>query len=440
MIKISPLEGITYNLNAVNISDVVAPPYDVISEKEQEELYNLSPNNIVRLILGKILPDDNDKNNRYTRAASDFKKWLSQNVLKKADNPCIYYYIQEYTTSKKEFIARKGFIASNRIEDFSKDTVMPHEYTMGGPKADRLKLMKECKANFSQIFMLYSDPEKEVDKVFTLPEKPFIDVTDKQGVRNIVYIIDDTSIIDKITKLMSDKTLLIADGHHRYETSIAYRNYMREQNPNFKEDDKFNFVMSYFTNLDDENLKVFPTHRIITRNLNSEKLLDDLKKYFDIKEYSFNSENKEQIRDQFTKDLESQSNENIVFGAYFKNVDKYYLISLRDKDAVNKVLEKKEVPPVLRKLDLTVLHKIVISDMLAFSDDDQMKQNGIAYIKKEEEALEAVESNAAEVVFIMASPKIQAIKDVSKEGYRMPQKSTYFYPKLLSGLVLNPLD
>lgn len=440
MVKISPLEGITYNSNNVNIENVVAPPYDVISGQEQEELYNLSDYNIVRLILGKTFSEDNENNNRYTRAASDFRNWIDNNVLVKSDKPCIYYYIQEYTTSKGEFISRKGFIAKNRIENYSKDTVMPHEYTMGGPKADRLKLMNECKANFSQIFMLYSDPEKRVDKAFTLPKKPFIDLKDKQGVRNIVYIIDDKQVINKVVELMNDKTLLIADGHHRYETAIAYRDCMREQNPDWNEDSNFNFVMSYFANLDDENLKVFPTHRIITRDINAKVLLNDIRKYFDITEYSFDRANKISARENFVKELELKSNDNIVFGAYFKNVDKYYAISLREKDAVNTILETKDIPPVLRKLDLTVLHKIIVSDMLCFSDEDQMKQNGIAYIKKEEEAFEAVENDAAEVVFIMTSPKIQDIKDISREGYRMPQKSTYFYPKLLSGLVISLLE
>lgn len=440
MIKVSPLKGITYNLDKVDIKNVIAPPYDVISEQDQEKLYNLSENNIVRLILGKIYKDDNDNNNRYTRAADDFHSWLETGALKKSSKPCIYYYIQEYTTDKGEFVSRKGFIARNRIEDFASGNVLPHEYTMGGPKADRLKVMKASKANFSQVFMLYSDPEKQVDKAFILPEKAFIDVTDPQGVRNIVYIIDDQAVINKVCALMTDKTLLIADGHHRYETAIAYRNYMREQNPDFKEDDKFNFVMSYFTNLDDENLKVFPTHRIITRKLNATELLKDLKQYFDIEEFSFNKSNKNDVRTEFTKEIEKRAEKNIVFGAYFKNVDKYYLISLREKEIVNQILEDRNVPDVLKKLDLSVLHKVVITDILGFSEEDQMKQNGIAYIKKEDEAIEAVENNAAEVVFIMASPKIQDIKEVSKAGFRMPQKSTYFYPKLLSGLVLNPLN
>ncbi|MDD3014261.1 MAG: DUF1015 domain-containing protein [Candidatus Gastranaerophilales bacterium] len=431
MVKISPIRGITYNLGNVDISDVIAPPYDVISNIEQEELYNISPYNIVRLILGKTSPLDNETDNRYSRAKEFFNDWLDKDVLVYSDKPCIYYYIQNYTTTKGNKVSRKGFIANNFLEEFSNGKVLPHEYTMGGPKEDRLKLMKECQANFSQIFMVYSDPEKEIDKIIKLPDTPFIDVTDKQGVQNIVYIIDHEDVIAKIQELMEDKAVLIADGHHRYETALAYRDYMRSAKPDYKEEDKFNYVMSYYTNLDDEGLIVYPTHRIITRPVDTKVLINKLEEYFKITEYP--------SRDKFLEELETLSQNNIVFGIYFKNLKNYFLVELKDKESVDKILDKKNIPDVLKKLDLTVLHKIVTSEFLGFSEEDQMKQNGIKYIKKEEEAFEAVESNSAELVFLMASPKIKDIKDISQAGYRMPQKSTYFYPKLLSGLVINPL-
>jgi uncharacterized protein (DUF1015 family) len=337
-------------------------------------------------------------------------------------------------------VSRKGFIANNYIEEFDTKNVLPHEYTMGGPKQDRLSLMKQCKANFSQIFMVYSDPEKEIDRAVILPEKPFIDVTDDQGVQNIVYIIDDSQILEKIEQVMQDKTLLIADGHHRYETAIAYRDYRRENEPDYSKDAPFNYVMSYYTNLDDENLLVFPTHRIIKRKTDISKLFEDIKKYFDITEFSFDSTTQTDTREFFVQELEKTVLENIAFGICPKGENKYYIAKLREKEQINNILEGKGVPDVLKKLDLSVLHKVVLGDFLGFSEEDQMAQNGIKYIKKEEEAFEALDGGLAEVVFVMASPKIKDIKDVSQEGYRMPQKSTYFYPKLLSGIVINPLN
>jgi len=440
MVKVAPLTGITYNLNKVRISDVIAPPYDVISSEEQENLYNKSPYNIVRLILGKINPDDTETNNRYTRAAEDFKNYLEQKALISSDKPCIYYYIQNYTTTKGDKISRKGFIARNLIEEYEKGNIMPHEFTMGGPKEDRLKLMKTCKANFSQVFFAYSDPDGEIDKAIKLPEKPIINVTDDQGIQNILYAIEDEKVLNKISKIMADKKVLIADGHHRYETSIAYRNFRRKENPDWKDEDDFNYVMAYYTNLDDENLKVYPTHRIVKREIDKKKLLEDIKKYFDVSEYIFDDTTREAVKEKFVATIEETALTKIAFGACFKDENKYLLFKLSNKQAVDKILAEKDVPEVLRKLDLSILHKIVLSDFLGFSEEDQLKQNGVKYLKKEAEAFEAVENKQAEVVFIMATPSIQLIKEVSSQGYKMPQKSTYFYPKLLSGLVINPLD
>lgn len=440
MVKVLPLKGVVYNQNKVKISDVTAPPYDVISSEEQEQLYETSPYNIVRLILGKINPEDTDTDNRYTRAAEDFKKFLDEKVLIQSEKPCIYYYIQNYTTAKGEKVSRKGFIARNLIEEYEKGNIMPHEFTMGGPKADRLKLIKACKANFSQIFFAYSDPEKAIDKALKLPETPVIDITDSQGIQNILYVVEDTEVLNKISEIMSDKKILIADGHHRYETATAYRNFRREQTPDFKDEDGFNYVTAYYTNLDDENLKVFPTHRIVTRKIDKKALLENSAKYFDTAEYKFDEATREDVKERFVNDIEETAKSKIVFGICFKGENKYILFKLREKETTDTILDEKGVPEVLRKLDLSILHEIVLSDFLGFSKEDMLKQNGVKYLKKEAEAFEAVENLHAEVIFIMATPSIKLIKEVSGQGYKMPQKSTYFYPKLLSGLVINLSD
>ncbi len=440
MVRISALEGVTYNAGKVNISEVIAPPYDVISPAEQDKLYSICDYNVVRLILGKDQPGDNESENKYSRSAECFSRWLSGGTLVKEDKPCIYYYIQNYTTSKAEVISRKGFIARNYIETYEEGGVLPHEHTMGGPKQDRLKLMKACKANLSPLFMAYSDPDKEIDKALKLPETPLIDVVDDQGIQNIVYFIDDPEVIAKVTELMKDKQVFIADGHHRYETSIAYRDFRREHDPGYGKDDAFNWVMAFYTNLDDENLRVFPTHRIVTKEVEKALLIENLEKYFDSVRYNFDAATKEQVKEKFVNDIEDFARDTIAFGVYFKDENSYYIFKLREKEAVNRVLDEKDVPEVMKKLDLTILHKIVLSDFMGFSQDDQLKQNGVKYLKKEKEAFESIENKQAEVVFIMATPSIRLIKEVSLQGYKMPQKSTYFYPKLTSGLVINPLD
>ena len=462
MVEVRPLNAIVYNQEKVNMNDVIAPPYDVILDDYREELYQRSEYNIVKLILAKGSKDLSDENNRYDEAKKNFHQWLDEKVLVKLEKPCILYILQRYTTENGKKIERKGFIARNRIEDFSTKKILPHEFTMGGPKEDRLNLTKKCEANFSQIFMVYSDAEKQIENSIDFAQKPFIDVTDDNGVQNLVYKIEDAKTIDLIEKVMQDKTLLIADGHHRYETAMNYRElrhaeFISASNPIAQADTilkqvqddvevGYNYVMSYFTNLDDENLLVFPTHRIITKWVEPYVLLDKIKKYFDLEEFQFNGQSKNEVKAKFLQSIENENEKQISMGLYMKNVNKFYLLTLKSRSgiparqqSVEEILDEFEVPDVLKNLDLTVLHKVLITKELGYTQEEQMAQDGIKYIKQESEAFDLVDSGKAEASFIMAYPKIKDIKEISEAGYRMPQKSTYFYPKLLSGIVINPL-
>ncbi len=422
MVDVKPLEALVYNQNKVDIKDVIAPPYDVITSEEQQRLYDRSKYNIVRLILSSA-------KDRYEDAKESFENWQKEGVLVKCEKPSIFYIIQKYTTENGRKVERKGFIAKNHVEEFSSKKILPHEFTMGGPKEDRLKLTRACEANFSQIFMVYSDPSMTIENEIApkyMANGPFIDVTDDKGVQNLVYIIDGEDDIAKIHTLLKDKTLLIADGHHRYETAL---NYSKEaKNPEAQ------YVMSYFTNSEDDNLIIFPTHRIITKFIEPYVLLESVKKYYDMTDYTFTSQNKEEIKAKFLADLEKSNAERISMGLYMKNVNKFYLLALKDG-----VLDTIDTPDVLKKLDLTVLHELIISNELGYSKEEQMSQDGIKYIKQEFEAFDMIDKGTAEASFIMAYPKMQDIKDISAAGYRMPQKSTYFYPKLLSGVAINPL-
>lgn len=429
MVEVKPLNAIVYNQDKVDMSDVIAPPYDVILDDYREELYKRSDYNIVKLILAKGSKDLSEANNRYDEAAKNFKAWLENQILVNIYPPCILYLLQKYTTEDGKNITRKGFIARNKIEDFSTKNILPHEFTMGGPKEDRLNLTKKCEANFSQIFMVYSDSEKQIEKAVDLSGEPFIDVTDDNGVQNIVYKIDDEKTLALIEKVMKNKTLLIADGHHRYETALNYSKI--NTNPEAQ------YVMSYFTNLDDENLLVFPTHRIITKWIEPYVLLEKVKKYFDVQDFEFNGLNKNEVKAKFLQAIEDANTKQISMGLYMKNVNKFYLLTLREN--VDGILNEFEVPDVLKKLDLTVLHKVLITKEFGYSEEEQMAQNGIKYIKQESEAFDLIDMGKAEASFIMAYPKIKDIKEISEAGFRMPQKSTYFYPKLLSGIVINPL-
>ena len=422
-IEIKPLEALVYNQDKVDINDVIAPPYDVISSKYRDELYQRSPYNITRLILSNA-------EEPYEDASKNFEEWIKNDILIRTEKPVILYLVQKYKLNGKE-VTRKGFIARNKIEDFSTRNILPHEFTMSGPKEDRLKLTKACRANFSQIFMVYSDPEKQIENAVDLSSAPFIDVTDDNGVRNTVWKIEDEQTIRLIEEVLKDKTLLIADGHHRYETALNYRNFLGENAG------EANYVMSYFTNMDDD-LLIYPTHRIITKWIEPYVLLETIKKYFDVKDYTFTGANKAEVKQEFLKSIEKSSKDKISMGLYMKNVNKFYLLTLRED--VSGILDGFKVPEVLKNLDLTVLHKVILTKELGFTEDEQMAQDGIKYIKVENEAFDMIDSGKAEASFIMAYPKIEDIKRISTAGYRMPQKSTYFYPKLLSGIVINPLQ
>ena len=432
MVDVKPLNAIVYNQDKVVMNDVIAPPYDVILDDYREELYKRSEYNIVKLILAKGSKDLSDPSNRYDEAKMNFDKWLNDEILIKLEKPCILYIVQKYTTEQGRKIERKGFIARNKIEDFSTKKILPHEFTMGGPKEDRLNLTKKCEANFSQIFMVYSDPQKQIENAIDFTQKPFVDVKDDAGVQNLVYKIDDEKIILLIEKVMQDKTLLIADGHHRYETAMNYRN-LQPQNDYAD----YNYVMSYFTNLDDENLLVFPTHRIITKWIEPYVLLENVKKYFNLVDFQFDGKTKKEVKAKFLQAIEDENEKHITMGLYMKNVNKFYLLTLRED--VSSILDEFAIPDVLKKLDLTVLHKVLLTKEFGFTQEQQMAQDGIKYIKQESEAFDLVDLGKAEASFIMAYPKIKDIKNISEAGFRMPQKSTYFYPKLLSGIVINPL-
>ena len=419
---IKPIDAIVYNQDKVNINEVIAPPYDVITSDLQENLYKKSPYNIVRLILTKGY-------NRYVDAKKFFEKWLNEGILIHTKKPCIFYLVQKYTTENGKKIERKGFIAKNKIEKFESKKVLPHEFTMGGPKEDRLKLTKSCEANFSQIFLVYNDPEKQIENKIAskyLSKKPFIDTIDDNGVQNIVYLIDDEDDIKVFQDTLADKSTLIADGHHRYETAMAYSE--------ISDSPEAQYVMSYFTNANDENLVIFPTHRIITKFIEPYILIEAVKKYFDLEEFNFSSTNKAKVKEQFVAAIEESNKKVISMGLYMKNVNKFYLLKLK-----NGMTDLVDAPEVLKKLDLTVLHDLIITKELGYSAQEQMAQNGIKYIKQEFEAFDMVDLGKAEASFIMAYPKMKDILDISSQGYRMPQKSTYFYPKLLSGVVINPL-
>lgn len=440
MAEIVPFRGVLYNPDKVgDLNKVMAPPYDVISPKKQDELYERHPNNIIRIILGKTSPEDRPGADRYSRSAADLEKWLGEGVLAHDEKPSLYYYTQTYTQDGSKH-TRKGFIGLSRLVDFGKG-IHPHEKTLSGPKADRLKLMQACDANMSCIFTLYSDPVLKVNQLLeaaTAGKAPDMDVTDDDGIVNRIWRVDDRQTLDGVIESMKDKSLFIADGHHRYETALNYRNEMREKVGNYTGNEPFNFIMMYFSNMDDEGMTIWPTHRVVhsLKNFDADAFLSRCKEYFDCREFSYASGSEPQVRDAFMQELEKSGKATVSLGLHIRARDIYYLLSFKSNDVMDKVFGD-SIPDVFKGLDVTVLHSLVFARILGMTQEAQEKQENLIYVKSYDEAINACSNDQNQLVFLLNATKIEQVKSVALAGFVMPQKSTYFYPKLLSGLTLN---
>lgn len=418
----------------------MAPPYDVISPALQEDLYRRSPFNIVRLILGKTGPDDSAESNRYSRAAADFAAWQAQGVLSRDSEPSLYLYDQIYAVEDGSAVTRKGFIALTRLEDFSSGVVKPHEKTLAGPKADRLLLTRACSANFSPIFSLYSDPCCALEALgqrFKAGE-PVIDVADDDGVRHRLWPVDDTAFIARVRELLESKPLFIADGHHRYETALNYRDEMRAQHPGFTGREPFNYVLMYFANMEDQGMTIFPTHRLIfgLPDFSAASLVQRLHDDFLVEEMQIDpSDNAAlaNLRQQLARAGQSAR----ALGLYLGN-RRFVMLTLKDEKRMDQLFDPRS-PAALRTLDVSILHRLILEEYLGITAKDQENQTYLRYVKGFGEPFASVDRGDGQMAFLLNPTRMSEVRDVANAGEKMPQKSTYFYPKLLSGLVINPI-
>ncbi len=442
MAEIKAFSGLLYDSEKIgDLHSVMAPPYDVISTKFQDELYERHPNNVIRLILAKTGEEDTPGNDRYSHAAADLQSWLDSGVLKTDDSDSIYYYTQTYTTAEGEVLTRKGFMSLVRIEEFGEGRIHAHEQTLSGPKADRLKLMEACKANFSSIFSLYTEPELAINALLAKvaeATEPVIDVLDDSGIANRVWRVNDPQIIGVVADIMKTKTLFIADGHHRYETSMNYKRLMSERNPVHTGNEPYNYVMMYFSNMDDEGMTIGPTHRVIHSldSADADALLEECKKYFDFKEFTYNHDTSDEVRAAFVEALKTSGESTTTIGIGAASKSAYYLLSLKTSETMDSVFGD-TIPEVFKSLDVTVLHALILNKILGITQEAQAKQTNIQYVKSYDEAFNAFDGTDNQFVFFLNATRIEQVKSVAEAGHVMPQKSTFFYPKLLTGLVMN---
>ncbi len=443
MATIRPFRGILYNKARVHdFSTVTAPPYDVISPSEQDGLYELSRFNVVRLILGKEFPEDTPDANRYTRAKSAFQDWLQADVLRQDKSPSIYIYEQEHELKNGKTAKRIGFIALVKLEPLDTGRIRPHEKTLSKPKQDRFNLLKTARASFCQIFGLFSDPRNEINPILSQESKaePEIEVVDNDLVTHRLWKIDNPLVIEAVARIMSDKTLYIADGHHRYETALKFQEEMTQDTTDPNGTELFNYAMMTLVEMNNQELTVLPIHRVLKNVADDDirRLTENLKLYFEMETLEFDGATEESRRALFFEQLRAKGKKAHVFGMYSGN-SKYYLLTLKNEQILDKVLEEKHTRK-WKKLDVAILHSLIIDYLLHVKGTDSEIQAHIEHIKDEDEAIELVNSKHFQLAFFLNPTKLDQIKDISSQGEVLPQKSTFFYPKLLSGLVMFKLD
>jgi uncharacterized protein (DUF1015 family) len=404
--RIFPFQPYRYTEKAGPLGDVVTQPYDKISPAMQSRYLALSPYNLVRVILGERRPDDTDGNNVYTRAAAHLNDWIASGVLARDAEPGIFAYYQEFTAPDTgERMVRKGFIALGGVEDYDKRIVHRHEQTLSGPKKDRLELLRHTHAHFGQLFMLYSDPEGAIDVLLDAAAKgaPLEEVTDEYGVSHRVWRVAEAA---RVQQLMADKKLLIADGHHRYETAMAFRN----ENPNLPGADR---VMMTFVNMHSPGLKVLATHRLVS-GIDAAQFPKSVEADFRVEEI----DSPERLKRAWEK-----AGDRTVIGAAM--ADRLFL--LEDRTARGAV-------------DVQVLHEKLLGKALGIGEAAVRDEKHLRYIRGLDAAIEEARKGGAQIAFLLKPTSVQQVADVSFAGGVMPQKSTDFYPKLLSGLTIYKLD
>jgi uncharacterized protein (DUF1015 family) len=443
MALIAPFKGLTYNFRKMgDLSKLMAPPYDVISEKEQEEYYRTHPNNVIRLILGRKKRGDSDLDNRYTRAADYLRRWESEDILVRADYPSIYLTSHSYDAGEGSGLrVRWGFIALVRIEDEDSGVIRPHERTFSAHRYDRLKLMRACRTQLSQVFALYDDPDSRIldDLKEASSSTPQVAFDFRDGTSHRMWIVRDQSVFRKITDAMADKSIFIADGHHRYEISRSFRNTMRARYGRGMGNRSHEYIMMYLTHMDNKGLTILPSHRLIKspREFRCDIFFERARQWFEIDEFPLSGIGEDSTSRGIKQVLEEKGLHTTAIGFYYHGGDRYYILSLKTG-----VMDEmgQDLHPSLRKLDTLVLSRLVLQKCLGFTREDMDNEGIFHYNSDIEDSISLVNSGVYEMTFMLNPTRVDQVKEVAKNSLMMPRKSTYFCPKVLTGLVFNKID
>jgi uncharacterized protein (DUF1015 family) len=435
MAHIQPFRAFRYDTEKVSPTQVVTQPYDKITPELQDRYYAASPHNLVRIILGRREKTDNAEHNVYSRAASYFRDWRQKGILRQDSQPSLYTYSQRFTPpGSTTTLERRGFIALGRIEDYSTGIVYRHEQTLAKPKADRLDLLRATRAHFGQIFMLYED-SGQIESLLATSAEPAIAVTDEYSVLHRLWPVADRQVIDSVKRAMNDRKLIIADGHHRYETALTYRNERRASASSQPGTAPYDFVMMTFVNMNSPALLILPTHRVVhdLSSFSEEAFRNSARAFFDVEDVDPSLD-----AARATAMLRESGRAGTSILAV--TAHRAFLFHHPNPNSAAQVFTGLSIRQ--QGLDVVQLHKCLLEKVLNLSEESIRNQQNLSYVRDAAEALSQVRGpNArANIAFLMNPCRMSQVRDVAFAGEVMPQKSTDFYPKLLSGLTIYALD
>ncbi|MBN1318834.1 MAG: DUF1015 domain-containing protein [Anaerolineales bacterium] len=432
MATIKPFRGTRYNSKVIDdLSKVVSQPYDRVRYGLQEQYYALSDYNIARIIKGKTFESDNEADNVYTRANQLYEKWQQESVLIQEDRPAIYIFHQEFQLPDGKSVTRKAFIVALELAEFDEGIVLPHESTHTGPKVDRLNLTRATQTYFGNIFMLYPDQENRIDSLLDsiTVKAPDIDVKEfhESDVRQKLWVVKDTNVIKAVLEEMAPKkNLIIADGHHRYETALIYGDEQRKKYPDAPANAGFNYLLVTMVSMSNPGLIVLPTHRLIFGydRFSSSELLEKASFYFSIKQM-------DSVENLQAK-LENALGETGKFGLV--TTTGFYFLELSDNTIMDQLAPDRI--KAWRELDASILHELVLEHIMGLDKSSIERKENIDYLREPDLGLERVASGEAQFLFLLNPTRMEQVIACTEAKEKMPQKSTDFYPKVIAGLAM----
>jgi len=442
MAQVYPFRAFRYNPARAPFDRVLTQPYDKISPTMQEKYYAADPHNLIAVEKGRAYPGDTPQNNVYTRAAAAIEDWIGRNVVVQDPAPAFYAYTQEYTVpGTEERRTRRGFIGAGKLEEYSAGVVFRHEHTLSGPKADRLELLRHTKTHTGQLFMLYSDAQRRIDAILTDAESaaPATEMRDEYGVVHRLWVIADAQRVAAIQKAMEDQKLVIADGHHRYETALNYRNECRKRAGKSDPDAPYERAMMTFINTRSEGLTILPTHRVAANvhDFSWSGVRRHLEPWFTAEEFPFSgSGERSEAKKKFLAKLTSAREKRAigVYPAPEAQKRAFYVLTLRE--GVNLAQLLPNVSPLQRELDVVLLHEGILEPALGITPQAVTAEANLTYEREASAALDAVDSGRAQISFLLNPCDVEQVMKIATAGEVMPQKSTDFFPKLMSGITM----